>query len=155
MTIFGIGPVELLIIAVIALVFVGPERLPEMLYQLGQGVNKAKRMITDLRNQAKQELGEDYESIEDMTRQIRELNPRRHIQELSRSLLDDDAPVTKVELPPVAVAPPAPKADIAALARTTLDADLLDMPLEESLSDDVEPAGPLERAEPEEHQANV
>ena len=155
MTIFGIGPVELLIIAVIALVFVGPERLPEMLYQLGQGVNKAKRMITDLRNQAKQELGEDYESFEDMTRQIRDLNPRRHIQELSRSLLEDDPPVTRVELPPVAVAPPTPKTDIAALARTTLDADLLDMPLEESLSADDELAGPLERAEPEEHQANV
>ena len=155
MTIFGIGPVELLIIAVIALVFVGPERLPEMLYQLGQGVNKAKRMITDLRNQAKQELGEDYESIEDMTRQIRELNPRRHIQELGRSLLEDAPPVTKVELPPVAVAPPTPKADIAALARTTLDADLLDLPLEASLSDDDELAGPLERAKPEEHQANV
>lgn len=155
MTIFGIGPVELLIIAVIALVFVGPERLPEMLYQLGQGVNKAKRMITDLRNQAKQELGEDYDSFEDMTRQIRDLNPRRHIQELGRSLLEDPAPVTRVELPPVAAAPPAPRADIAALARTTLDADVLDLPLEESLNDADALVSPLQHQEPEEHQANV
>jgi sec-independent protein translocase protein TatB len=155
MTIFGIGPVELLIIAVIALVFVGPERLPEMLYQLGQGVNKAKRMISDLRDQAKQELGEDYDSFEDMTRQIRDLNPRRHIQELGRSLLEDPAPVTKVELPPVAVAPPAPRADIAALARTTLTADLLDLPLEESLNNDDALVSPLQQQEPEEHQANV
>ncbi|HYF61719.1 MAG TPA: Sec-independent protein translocase protein TatB [Herpetosiphonaceae bacterium] len=155
MTIFGIGPVELLIIAVIALVFVGPERLPEMLYQLGQGVNKAKRMITDLRNQARQELGDDYESFEDMTRQIRDLNPRRHIQELGRSLLEDSPPVTRIELPPVAVAPPTPKADIAALARTTLAADLLDLPLEDSLSDDSALISPLQREKPEEHQANV
>jgi sec-independent protein translocase protein TatB len=155
MTIFGIGPVELLIIAVIALVFVGPERLPEMLYQLGQGVNKAKRMISDLRDQAKQELGEDYDSFEDMTRQIRDLNPRRHIQELGRSLLEDAPPVTKVELPPVASAPPAPRADIAALARTALAADLLDLPLEESLNDDPALVSPLQQQEPEEHQANV
>jgi sec-independent protein translocase protein TatB len=155
MTIFGIGPVELLIIAVIALVFVGPERLPEMLYQLGQGVNKAKRMITDLRNQAKQELGEDYDSFEDMTRQIRDLNPRRHIQELGRSLLEDAPPVVKVELPPVAAAPPAPRTDIAALARTTLDADVLDLPLEESLNDADALVSPLQQQEPEEHQANV
>jgi len=154
MTIFGIGPIELLIIAVIALVFVGPERLPEMLYQMGQGVNKAKRMITDLRNQARLELGEDYTSIEDMTRQIRHLNPRRQIQELGRSLLDDAPPVVKIDLPPVAVAPPMPKAAIPALARTTLNADLLDLSREPSLSDDAALVGLREDKKPEEHQTH-
>lgn len=136
MTIFGIGPVELLIIVVIALVFVGPERLPELLYQLGQGINKAKKLVLDLRDQAKNELGDDYESFEDMTRQIRELNPRRQIQELSRSLLEDLSPVTKIELPPAPMVPQPSAPDIAALAQNALAADVLEVPLAQSFDDD-------------------
>ncbi len=133
MTIFGIGPFELLIIVVIALVFVGPERLPEMMYQIGHGINKIKRMVLDLRDQARTELGDDYDSFEQMTRQIRDLDPRRQIQDLGRSLLDDSAPVQKIEIPKSAVVLPLPQSAAADLARTMLDDDLLEAPLQESL----------------------
>jgi sec-independent protein translocase protein TatB len=141
MTIFGIGPFELLIIVVIALVFVGPERLPEMMFQIGQGINKAKRIILDLRDQARTELGDDYDSFEQMTRQLRDLDPRRQIQELSRSLLDDSTPPQKIEIPKSAVVVPLPQPATAALARIMLDDELLDAPLQESLTD--QPAAPL------------
>ncbi|MBA3470800.1 MAG: twin-arginine translocase subunit TatB [Herpetosiphonaceae bacterium] len=134
MTIFGIGPFELLIIVVIALVVVGPERLPEMMFQIGQGINKVKRLILDLRDQARTELGDDYESFEQMTRQIRELDPRRQIQDLGRSLLDDSAPFPKIDIPKSAVVLPLPRSEAADLARMMLDDDLLDVPLQESLS---------------------
>lgn len=135
MTIFGIGPFELLIIIVIALVVVGPERLPEMMFQIGQGVTKVKRMILDLRDQARSELGEDYESFEQMTRQIRDLDPRRQIQELGRSLLDDSSSATKIDLPNTAVVVPLPQRNTALLARTMLDDELLDAPLAQTLND--------------------
>ena len=140
MTIFGIGPFELLIIVVIALVVVGPERLPEMMYQIGQGINKAKRMILDLRDQARSELGDDYDSFEEMTRQIRELDPRRQIQELSRSLLDDSAPAQKIEIPQTASVVPLPRQATTDLARMMLDDALLDAPLNESLDGQSDPA---------------
>ena len=137
MTIFGIGPLELLMIVVIALVVVGPERLPEMLFQLGKGVNKAKRLVLDLRDQARAELGEDYDSLEQFGRQIRELNPRRQIEELGRSVLEDQRSLLNIDVPP----PPSgtqsallratteTQTDIRNLAQSALDDDLLDIPI--------------------------
>ena len=141
MTIFGIGPLELLIIVVIALVVVGPERLPELMFQIGQGVNKIKHTILELRSQARSELGEDYEAIEQFGRQIRSLNPRQQIQEIGRSILDDD-PITSI-------APPQPPEStitepaipittpiISDLARQALSDTLLDPPLDETLAEE-------------------
>ncbi|MFW7381843.1 MAG: Sec-independent protein translocase protein TatB [Oligoflexus sp.] len=46
---FGIGPAEMIVIAVVALVFIGPQRLPEMMRQLGRFVVQAKRATADFR----------------------------------------------------------------------------------------------------------
>ncbi|HEY1016703.1 MAG TPA: Sec-independent protein translocase protein TatB [Herpetosiphonaceae bacterium] len=135
MTIFGIGPVELVIIVIIALVVVGPERLPEMLYQLGQGLAKLRGMVSDMRAQARAELGDDYDSIQEMGRQLRELDPRRQIQDFSRSVLSDLNEVTKIDLgpPPPPKAVPLPQPDARLAAQSILGDDLLDAPLSESL----------------------
>jgi len=41
---FGIGGPELLIICVVALIVIGPQKLPEMLRSLGKGVAEFKRV---------------------------------------------------------------------------------------------------------------
>ncbi|WP_054537016.1 Sec-independent protein translocase protein TatB [Herpetosiphon geysericola] len=145
MTIFGIGPFEFVIILVIALVVVGPERLPEMLFQIGQWISKGRKLINDLRNQARNELGDDYESVEKMARQLRDLDPRRQIQELGRSILSDDdrAMIVDLGLDPKTTAaanvidptpkPPMARPEIANQARMMLDDDLLDQPLDQAL----------------------
>lgn len=46
---FGIGPLELVVIAVAVLVFVGPQRLPELMRQFGKFFVQAKRYSGDLR----------------------------------------------------------------------------------------------------------
>lgn len=46
---FGIGPTELIVIAVVALVVFGPQRLPELMRQLGRFVVHAKRVSSDIR----------------------------------------------------------------------------------------------------------
>lgn len=47
---FGIGGIEFLIIAVVAIVVIGPAELPRVLYTLGKGIRKMRevsRSITD------------------------------------------------------------------------------------------------------------
>lgn len=47
---FGIGFYELLVVAVVALVFVGPKRLPELMQKAGKFFVQARRMTTDVRS---------------------------------------------------------------------------------------------------------
>lgn len=46
---FGIGPMELIIIAVVAIVFVGPQRLPEVMNKLGRLFVQFRRQTQDVR----------------------------------------------------------------------------------------------------------
>jgi TatA/E family protein of Tat protein translocase len=48
--VFGIGMPELLIIMAVALLVLGPKRLPEIARSLGRGIAEFRRASTDLRN---------------------------------------------------------------------------------------------------------
>ena len=48
---FGIGMTELLVILVIALLVLGPKRLPEMARSLGRGLAEFRRASTDIRRE--------------------------------------------------------------------------------------------------------
>jgi len=59
---FDIGGTELLVIAIVAIVVVGPKELPRMLRTLGQFVGKAKMMAREFQthfNEAAEEAGLD------------------------------------------------------------------------------------------------
>lgn len=47
---FGIGGPELIIILVVALLVIGPQKLPQMLKGLGKGVAEFKRMGNDVKS---------------------------------------------------------------------------------------------------------
>jgi sec-independent protein translocase protein TatB len=47
---FGIGSTELLIILVVALIILGPSKLPEVMRTLGKGMAEFKRMSTDVKS---------------------------------------------------------------------------------------------------------
>ena len=47
---FGIGFTELLVVAVVALVFVGPKKLPELMKQFGKFFVQARRMTSEVRS---------------------------------------------------------------------------------------------------------
>ncbi|HEU4382292.1 MAG TPA: twin-arginine translocase TatA/TatE family subunit [Anaeromyxobacteraceae bacterium] len=53
---FGLGFGEILIILVLALILLGPARLPEVAKQLGKGLRDFKRATDDLRGQFEREL---------------------------------------------------------------------------------------------------
>jgi sec-independent protein translocase protein TatB len=46
---FGIGFFEIVLIAVVAIVFVGPDRLPELLHKAGRWYVQARRMTNEVR----------------------------------------------------------------------------------------------------------
>lgn len=46
-----IGPLEILVIGVIALLVFGPEKLPEMGRSLGKGITQLKRMAADVKSE--------------------------------------------------------------------------------------------------------
>ena len=45
---FNLGPMEMLVIVVVALVVLGPQRLPEAMRQVGKGVGDLRRWSTQL-----------------------------------------------------------------------------------------------------------
>lgn len=46
-----IGPLEILTVAVIALVVFGPQRLPEIARNIGKAVNEMRRMTAEMRTE--------------------------------------------------------------------------------------------------------
>lgn len=71
---FDIGFFELLIIAIVGLVVIGPERLPEAARAVGLWIGRLKRSLRETRSELEKQLGAD-----DIRRQL-------HNEEVMRSL---------------------------------------------------------------------
>ena len=84
---FGINGGEFLLIAAIALLVIGPERLPQYAAQLGRVVREARRMATGAREQVRAELGPEFDDVDWRKLDPRQYDPRRIVRE---ALLDDD-----------------------------------------------------------------
>lgn len=61
---FGIGLPEMVIIAAVALVFIGPDKLPGVLRSLGKGLVELKRATSDVRSTVQDEMHKIEEEIE-------------------------------------------------------------------------------------------
>ena len=53
---FNLGPMEMLVIVVVALVVLGPQRLPEAMRQVGKGVGDLRRWSTQLTSEMQSAL---------------------------------------------------------------------------------------------------
>lgn len=49
-----IGPLEIMAIAVIALVVFGPQRLPEIARNIGKAINEMRRMTSEMRSELRE-----------------------------------------------------------------------------------------------------
>lgn len=72
---FNIGLGELLFIAILALIFIGPERLPKVLRQLGEIVYELRQMTAQITSQFQEEL----EPVRELQNLAEGLDPRRQI----------------------------------------------------------------------------
>ncbi len=56
-----IGPLEIMLVGVVALLVFGPEKLPEMARTVGRTANQLRRMAADLKEEFNAELEDDDE----------------------------------------------------------------------------------------------
>ncbi len=82
---FGIGFGELVIILLIALVVVGPERMPDLARRVGTIIRDVRRMYDNMRA----DLGPEFDEVERAIRTLRSLDPRRELDDAGRKLLAD------------------------------------------------------------------
>jgi sec-independent protein translocase protein TatB len=82
--VFNIGPFELVVLAIIGLIVLGPDRLPGLARDAARMLRSLREMATGARQQLKDELGPEFEDID-----LRNLNPRTAVQ---RAVFGDDLP---------------------------------------------------------------
>lgn len=102
---FDIGLAEMAVIAFVAILVFGPERLPEMARQLGRFLAQMRRMANSARDDLREELGPEFADLE-----LRDLDPRtivrRHIVEAMEDEPDEEPrrsglrPLGEGEIPP-------------------------------------------------------
>jgi sec-independent protein translocase protein TatB len=107
---FDIGYMELLVIAAVALVVIGPKDLPRVMRTVGQWVGRARGMARHFRSGIDTMMRES--ELEEMEKKWREENARILAEHpFSEPLADPDAFQAPAELPPPEEAPAAPDLD--------------------------------------------
>lgn len=74
---FGIGSTELVIILIVALVLIGPSKLPDLMKSVGKGLSEFRRMSTDVKST--------------LEREIEKADEAKRIEETKKELFGDDA----------------------------------------------------------------
>jgi sec-independent protein translocase protein TatB len=87
---FGLTFEKLLLIAVIAVFILGPERLPYYASQLARGVKALRRSANSAKTRLRGEMGADFDEVDWRKLDPRQYDPRRIIRE---ALLDDESDV--------------------------------------------------------------
>ncbi|WP_247042430.1 Sec-independent protein translocase TatB [Arthrobacter rhizosphaerae] len=84
---FGINGPEFLLLLIIGVMVIGPQRLPEYTQKLANLVKEVRRMASGAREQIKDEVGIDIDDVDWKKYDPRQYDPRRIIKE---ALLEDD-----------------------------------------------------------------
>ena len=103
---FDVGLSEMALIAFVAVLVFGPDKLPELARQAGAFLRKARSFAVSARDELRDELGPAYADLE-----LQDLDPRaivrRHIVEAMEDAEPDAAPrrrglrpLTEGEVPP-------------------------------------------------------
>ncbi|QIK75619.1 sec-independent translocase [Nocardioides piscis] len=84
---FDVGLMELALIAFVAIIAFGPDRLPVLAKQAGVMIRKAKAMANSARDELREELGPDYADL-----QLRDLDPRNIVRRHIIEAMEDPDP---------------------------------------------------------------
>ena len=82
---FGVGLPEFAVLAFVAVLVFGPDKLPELARQAGTMVRKVRQMANAARDELREELGPEYADLE-----LRDLDPRQAIRKHILEAMDED-----------------------------------------------------------------
>jgi sec-independent protein translocase protein TatB len=82
---FGIGPLELVVIAVVAVLVFGPDRLPEFARTAGRLLRQVRQMVNNAQNDLRSELGPEFADLE-----LQDLNPKNFVRKHLLDPMDED-----------------------------------------------------------------
>jgi len=125
---FEIGWSELLLIAVVALIAIGPRELPTVLRTLGQWTSKLRRMASEFQSQFQEamreaELADLKKQVDDMTSQAQSYANFDPVSEVRRELESTQQQIETAMVDTAGAAAPsppvAPATDVAAPSSAT------------------------------------
>lgn len=88
---FGLTFDKLLIIAIIAVFLIGPDRLPQYAAQLARLVKTLRGFANGARERMREEMGPEFDEVDWRKLDPRQYDPRRIIRE---ALLEEEKPTT-------------------------------------------------------------
>src|SRR3954452_23089161 len=91
---FGVGIPELAVIAFVAVLVFGPDKLPEFARQAGRMARKMREFANDARDELREELGPDYADLD-----FKDLDPRTIVRKHIIEAMNEDP---EDKLPPAA-----------------------------------------------------
>lgn len=114
---FDLDPAKILMLGFLALVVLGPQRLPQAARSLGRIIGQLKSMSASFQTEVKDALGEDGQALSSAVNDLRKLDIRRNVRDTMTSTFSlspalngfNGTPVTNgipVPNPPEAVAAP-------------------------------------------------
>jgi Tat protein translocase TatB subunit len=122
-TIFGIGPLEVLVVGILVLLVFGPERLPELTRGLGTALRRLRETYVSFTSEFKGELEPIASEIDAVTREIRQevdaIREAADIRTILKPYAEDINKAVKLEqLAP----PPKPETPAVTVAASTISA---------------------------------
>ncbi len=87
---FGVGLPELAVIAFVAILVFGPEKLPDFARQAGRMARRLREFANDARDELREELGPEYADLD-----FKDLDPRTIVRKhIIEAMNADDVPLT-------------------------------------------------------------
>ena len=97
---FDIGAGEVLGLAILGMLLVGPERLPKLAAQAAQMVKKMRGLASTATAELRENLGPGFEDL-----QPKDLNPKTFLKKQVSDLLDEEKSKPKVNRPVAMIDP--------------------------------------------------
>jgi sec-independent protein translocase protein TatB len=83
--VFGIGLPEMAVIALVAVLVFGPDRLPDLARQAGRFLRQMRNLANAARDDLRAELGPEFSDLE-----LRDLDPRAIVRKHIMEAMEDD-----------------------------------------------------------------
>lgn len=104
---FGLTFEKLLLIGLIAVLIIGPERLPKAAEGFSRMVRKAGEYLRDTKSRVRQEMGPELDDVDWRKLDPRQYDPRRIIRD---ALLEEPQPATATKAKATIMEPVVPRA---------------------------------------------